>query len=583
MDKPTSRLPLKRKLPISNNEQSSSNKPHLNRPKNLRRSKSVTDLKLSKGLESTSVVTLGKRPAPVMKAPIVKPPKLVKANPKPEKENNSKPHPRIAPYDYKGRFNALSERFDKFKAAHLTCKDTQNSYEDLSKKYESLKDEFDEMKPKYELQYAELSKYKSDCKDLKKEVTSLKTKLQKSDNVVKYLQIQSEEQEIKIEKLNDTNQKFELRLEDMGNLIDKQRKRIEEADKERRVLHNLVQELKGNIRVFCRVRPPLSTEDQRLTLDVNYNSDKIEIRTPQTSSVNAKTNAPLVQEFSYDAVFPPRATQKEIFEDLDMLVQSALDGYHVCVFAYGQTGSGKTYTMQGNPSENDRGMIPRSVESLFKRISDLKIAGWTYEVEASFLEVYNEQIKDLLNPLSKLPHEIKYNEGKGVIVTNLEIKTVKSDSELQALISTADRNRAVAVTNYNEHSSRSHSVTKITLRGVGDNNTTILNGSINLVDLAGSENAKLSDTITETKHINKSLAALGNVMLALHNGNRHVPYRNSKLTYLLGSCLGGNSKTLMFLNIAPFQDCFSETINALRFAQQVKNVKMNFKKNKCML
>lgn len=217
---------------------------------------------------------------------------------------------------------------------------------------------------------------------------------------------------------------------------------------------------------------------------------------------------------------------------------------------------------------------------VFKAIEKLKASGWRYKVEASFLEIYNETINDLLNPHSGLQYDIRYNEGKGVTVTNLRIETVNSAKDMRELMHLAQKNRAVAVTNFNEHSSRSHSVTKIILSGYHKERSIVCSGSINLVDLAGSESAKTSERMTETKNINKSLSTLGSVMLALYNKDKHVPYRNSKLTYLLQSCLGGNSKTLMFVNISPLEDCFSESVNSLRFAAKVKEVKTVSKQNK---
>ena len=228
------------------------------------------------------------------------------------------------------------------------------------------------------------------------------------------------------------------------------------------------------------------------------------------------------------------------------------------------------------------GMIPRTVDLIFKKIEKLSTSDWTYTVSASFLEIYNENIRDLLVPNSTHNYEVHYNEGRGVTVTNLEIVPISSAEELKVVMEEAQKNRTVAATNFNEHSSRSHAITKIHLEGYNAETKAKYSGSINLVDLAGSESARTSgpERLNETKNINKSLSTLGNVMLALHNKDQHIPYRNSKLTFLLQSCLGGNSKTLMLVNISPFEECFLESIHSLRFASKVKEIKTVAKKNK---
>lgn len=227
-------------------------------------------------------------------------------------------------------------------------------------------------------------------------------------------------------------------------------------------------------------------------------------------------------------------------------------------------------------------MIPRTVELLFKKKENLETMGWKYLIRCSFLEIYNDTIKDLLNPGGKAPLEIRFNEGRGTTVTNLLEKDIESPYEFYKLMQKAQESRATASTNFNEHSSRSHAVTKISIEGRKRDHKSVFLGSLHLVDLAGSESAKTTqnERLAETKNINKSLATLGDVMFALYNKDNHVPYRNSKLTYLLQSCLGGNSKTLMIVNISPFEDCFNETMNSLRFAAKVKEVKTTSRRNK---
>lgn len=230
----------------------------------------------------------------------------------------------------------------------------------------------------------------------------------------------------------------------------------------RRRLHNTLQDLKGTIRVYCRIRPVSQKESDRAICTFTFMDEtSFEIKKTDENNTSHTTKS----EFSFDKVFTPSAAQKEVFDDLSELIQSALDGYNICVFAYGQTGAGKTYTMQGENTESGKGMIPRSIELIFSRIAKMALTGWKYEVSASFLEIYNENINDLLNPGSNLKYEILYNEGKGTTVTNLKTQPISSAKELMEVMRAAHKNRAVACTNFNEHSSRSHAVTKIMLMG----------------------------------------------------------------------------------------------------------------------
>ena len=282
-------------------------------------------------------------------------------------------------------------------------------------------------------------------------------------------------------------------------------------------------------------------------------------------------------EFQFDKVFSPESTQGKVFEEISQLVQSAIDGYNVCVFAYGQTGSGKTFTMEGGEDEEQQGMIPRTIELIFDESRRLKEKGWTYSLQASFLEIYNEEIRDLLATEKNLKYDIKMtketNKDGSVMVTNLKVKPVDTPAEIATILRLARKNRAVAATKSNERSSRSHSVFQLRISGENSLTSESCCGMLNLVDLAGSERLKDSGSegmrLKETQNINKSLANLGNVIMALAQKDSHIPYRNSKLTHLLQGSLGGNSKTLMFVNVSPREECFSETLNSLRFATKV--------------
>lgn len=230
-----------------------------------------------------------------------------------------------------------------------------------------------------------------------------------------------------------------------------------------------------------------------------------------------------------------------------------------------------------------QGIIPRTIDLLFDCFQQNKRLGWKYTLNASALEIYNETLFDLLSNEAK-DLEIRMVSAKtptDIYVSNLTDVVVQNKDELHELMQLAKANRATAATVGNERSSRSHSVTQLRLYGEHATKNEITVSTINLIDLAGSESPKTSVRMEETKKINKSLSELTNVIMALLQKHDHIPYRNSKLTHLLMPSLGGNSKTLMFVNVSPFQDCFVETVKSLRFAASVNNCKMNkAKKNK---
>jgi len=329
------------------------------------------------------------------------------------------------------------------------------------------------------------------------------------------------------------------------------------ADGIRRELHNTIQELKGNIRVFCRVRPQLGDGDAAL----NFEANKLSVLCMK------ETHA-----FNFDRVFDPSSRQEDVFNEVDGLVQSALDGYKVCIFAYGQTGSGKTFTMQGTP--DSWGMIPRSLQKIFQASEGMRAAGWQWTLRASFLEVYNEALRDLLSSDSDgLVHVIKHDDAWGAVVTNLTTIEVTGMEQIQKLMEKAGKARAVGATDMNATSSRSHSVFALYLHGVNSEINSELHGALHLVDLAGSERLDRSnavgDRLKETQNINRSLSSLADVFLAKSECRSHVPFRNSKLTHLMEPCLNGNGKTLMVVNVGPESENAHETLCSLRFAGQV--------------
>ncbi|RCH92118.1 kinesin-like nuclear fusion protein, partial [Rhizopus stolonifer] len=355
---------------------------------------------------------------------------------------------------------------------------------------------------------------------------------------------------------------------------------IIEHEQARRKDHDKLQELKGNIRVFCRVRPGLDDSALASIRFFGEDDESMEL-TEQVSSTLGKTSTKSYT-FTFDRVFSPVSTQKDCFEEISQLVQSALDGFNVCIFAYGQTGSGKTFTMQGpsSPSEETAGMIPRAVNQIYRVAQQLKQLGWHYTMEGQFLEIYNETIHDLLGDAAsygKVKHDIHHEKNGKTTVTDMTTVILDSPSKVKSMLRKASQNRATGATNLNERSSRSHSV--FTLRLTGENTTTgeQTTGILNLIDLAGSERLSMSgsvgDRLKETQAINKSLSCLGDVIHALVNNKEggHIPYRNSKLTYLLRNSLGGNCKTLMFVNVSPLVEHFGESLCSLRFATKVNH------------
>lgn len=237
--------------------------------------------------------------------------------------------------------------------------------------------------------------------------------------------------------------------------------------------------------------------------------------------------------------------------------------------------------MEGPADKTDNpelmGMIPRAVQQIFETASHLEDKGWNYTMEAQYLEIYNETIRDLLakdvaDHKYEIRHDPKTNKTR---VSDLCVVPVSKQSEVFSLLRRATHTRSVGATNLNERSSRSHSVFTLRLNGINSITTESCEGVLNLIDLAGSERLAQSgatgDRLKETQAINKSLSCLGDVIAALANKQDHIPYRNSKLTFLLQNSLGGNSKTLMFVNVSPLPCHFNETLNSLRFATKVRS------------
>ncbi|XP_072486113.1 kinesin-like protein KIF3A isoform X5 [Notamacropus eugenii] len=286
--------------------------------------------------------------------------------------------------------------------------------------------------------------------------------------------------------------------------------------------------------------------------------------------------------FTFDTVFGPDSKQLDVYNlTARPIIDSVLEGYNGTIFAYGQTGTGKTFTMEGVRAVPElRGIIPNSFAHIFGHIA--KAEGDTrFLVRVSYLEIYNEEVRDLLGKDQTQRLEVKERPDVGVYIKDLSAYVVNNADDMDRIMTLGHKNRSVGATNMNEHSSRSHAIFTITIecseKGI-DGNMHVRMGKLHLVDLAGSERqAKTGATgqrLKEATKINLSLSTLGNVISALVDGkSTHVPYRNSKLTRLLQDSLGGNSKTMMCANIGPADYNYDETISTLRYANRAKNIK----------
>lgn len=381
----------------------------------------------------------------------------------------------------------------------------------------------------------------------------------------------------------------------------------------------------NNFKVVIRVRPPLprelngenapfqnviAVEPAARTITISENPDNVD-----DEGYLYKYGPYSTHRFTFDHVYDQNATQENVYNNTaKAVVDSALEGYNATIFAYGQTGTGKTYTMEGfHEKQHDlRGIIPRSIEQIFSYISTSVSPRMRFLVRASYLQIYNENISDLLKP-ERSSLAIREDKNRGVFVEGLSEWVVRTPQEIYMLMQRGGSVRATGSTKMNEISSRSHAVfiiiaeqsettyvdsngaelapekfhelvknskTQADLAALESNvRQSFKVGKLNLVDLAGSERVRLSGAtgqrLEESKKINQSLAALGNVIAALtdRKGRQHIPYRDSKLTRILEDSLGGNCKTTMMAMVSPAMEAMSESISTLKFANRAKNIK----------
>jgi len=335
------------------------------------------------------------------------------------------------------------------------------------------------------------------------------------------------------------------------------------------------------VKVVVRVRPLNQREKaQKYAQTVSVDADQVVLSKNDDQQDTEKV-------FTFDSVFDPNSTQQLVYEKTAFsLVESVLSGYNGTILAYGQTGCGKTHTMSGVPDDEElKGIIPRAFEHIYANITVTEQRNFL--IRCSYIEIYNEEIHDLLGSDVNKKLELKESSEKGIYVKDLSLIVVKSVAEIVQLMALGFKNRRTAETSMNKDSSRSHSIFTVYVESSEldeKKNVRIKLGKLNLVDLAGSERQKKTgttgDRLKEANKINLSLSALGNVISALVDGkSSHIPYRDSKLTRLLQDSLGGNTKTVMIANVSPASDSYDETLGTLRYAARAKHIKNQPKVN----
>jgi kinesin family protein C2/C3 len=441
---------------------------------------------------------------------------------------------------------------------------TSNAAKSIEEAQRAAAEETAEVRAQLE---AETSEVKAQLEEAAGENEALKQQLEDIGDVssLKERAAAAAEAEAERDAAQEAAKKAEAKMEEHWEMLKKEQVL-------RKKLHNQVEDMKGKIRVFARGRPMSASEKERgCSVSVDY----LDVTTVATRDPEHRSD----KTFTFDAVFPPEVGQAEVFEDCEQLLESVMDGYNVCVFAYGQTGSGKTWTMGGVPG--NEGLTPRCVSTLFERLEEQSMT-LTYQVSCYFVELYNDGLVDLLQKVyypkekpKKL--DIKLNKKKQVYVKNAEVRPAADANEMMTLFAKGNAARHVGATKMNAESSRSHSIFSILVETTAKTTGKTNSGKLSLIDLAGSERAAKTgatpEQLKEANSINKSLSCLGDVISALTDGDSYIPYRNNKLTLLMQDSLGGNAKTLMFVNFSPADYNFDETNGSLTYAQRVKQIK----------
>lgn len=437
-----------------------------------------------------------------------------------------------------------------------------------------LEENFNQERKTLRLQVSELEKKVVEVRQALA-VTESKLVVKEADLIV----LQNNLKEL--EELREMKEDIDRKNEQTATILKMQGAQLAELEmlyKEEQVLRkryfNTIEDMKGKIRVICRLRPLSEKEIVEKERDVLTCTDEFTVEHPWRDDK--------IKRHIYDRVFDGNATQDDVFEDTQYLVQSSVDGYNVCIFAYGQTGSGKTFTIYG--SENNPGLTPQAIAELFK-ILRRDSNKFSFSLKAYMVELYQDTLVDLLLPKNakRLKLDIKKDSKGMVSVENVTIVPISTIDELKSIIQRGSERRHTSGTQMNEESSRSHLILSVVIESTNLQTQSVARGKLSFVDLAGSERVKKSGSsgsqLKEAQSINKSLSALGDVISALSSSGQHIPYRNHKLTMLMSDSLGGNAKTLMFVNISPAESNLDETYNSLMYASRVRSIVNDPSKN----
>eukprot|EP01041_Mallomonas_annulata_P000922 gene922-1788_t len=537
--------------------------------------------------------------------------------------------------DYKQKMTKdLSAAQQIAEAAQRKCDDMEKRLDAKSAEYSRLEEELSDALGLISLnaQMFRRSEMSSRAKD--ENIESLKKELEEyKESVAIEINSARQAEAISIRELHETikrlqeMQEINKKLDDELNLNrplialnDQLYRDLGREQAARKKLHNEIEDLKGKIRVYVRIRPMSKTELGRRCEETVLKDGKTSVMI-KGNSYGENSSKP----FDFDEIFGGAEgnTQVDVFRDTKHLVMSVIDGYNVCIFAYGQTGSGKTYTMIGSTDIgkvkninislysrliSDRmfglpgssllpngscapsaGILPRAVVELYRLLEE-RTAQVTFNVEVQMFQLYKDKLEDLLFEMgrkkSRGPESEQYpnlrivlaeHSPSGLVeVDGAESMSAQTPADVIRIIAQGSSRRTTASTNMNSESSRSHLICVLVVKLRHRKTNTVTVGKLTLVDLAGSERVDKSgaqgEVLKEAQSINKSLSALGGVIAAVGNGNSHIPYRDHALTMLMSDSIGGNSKTLMFVNCSPADYNSSESCSSLAFAARCKDI-----------